>query len=238
MTAVVPMTLELEWPAIDPTVFHPAVEEWFRRRFPDGPTAPQEQGWPLIAAGRDTLIAAPTGSGKTLAGFLVAINSLYLAHQAGADVARGVRVVYVSPLKALAVDVAENLQKPLAGALFRPDPRVHAHVAEMDGQVVGIAVWFLSFSTWTGRHSLYLEDIFVDPGVRGGGVGRALMRRLAVEAAARGCARMEWSVLDWNQPAMAFYRSIGARPMAEWTTWRVDGEGLDRLAGRTAPLEP
>ncbi|HET6964946.1 MAG TPA: DEAD/DEAH box helicase [Acidimicrobiales bacterium] len=115
MAAVVPMTLELEWPAIDPTVFHPAVEEWFRRRFPDGPTAPQEQGWPLIAAGRDTLIAAPTGSGKTLAGFLMAINSLYLAHQAGADVARGVRVVYVSPLKALAVDVAENLQKPLAG---------------------------------------------------------------------------------------------------------------------------
>ena len=109
------MTLALEWPEIDPTVFHPAVEEWFRRRFPDGPTAPQEQGWPLIAAGRDTLIAAPTGSGKTLAGFLMAINSLYLAHHAGADVGRGVRVVYVSPLKALAVDVAENLQKPLTG---------------------------------------------------------------------------------------------------------------------------
>ena len=115
MAAVLPMTLDLEWPVIDPTVFHPAVEEWFRRRFPDGPTAPQEQGWPLIAAGQDTLIAAPTGSGKTLAGFLMAINSLYLQHQAGADVGGGVRVVYVSPLKALAVDVAENLQKPLAG---------------------------------------------------------------------------------------------------------------------------
>ena len=115
MAAVLPMTLDLEWPVVDPSVFHPAVEEWFRRRFPDGPTAPQEQGWPLIAAGRDTLIAAPTGSGKTLAGFLMAINSLYQQHQAGVDVARGVRVVYVSPLKALAVDVAENLQKPLAG---------------------------------------------------------------------------------------------------------------------------
>ena len=109
------MTLDLEWPAIDPTAFHPAVEEWFRRAFPDGPTAPQEQGWPIIASGRDTLIAAPTGSGKTLAGFLMAINSLYRQHQAGVDVSRGVRVVYVSPLKALAVDVAQNLQRPLAG---------------------------------------------------------------------------------------------------------------------------
>ncbi len=115
MVAADPLTLDLQWPDIDPTVFHPAVAEWFRRRFPDGPTAPQERGWPLIAAGRDTLIAAPTGSGKTLAGFLVAINSLYLAHQAGVDVATGVRVVYVSPLKALAVDVAENLHRPLAG---------------------------------------------------------------------------------------------------------------------------
>jgi ATP-dependent Lhr-like helicase len=94
--------------------FHPAVAEWFRRRFPDGPTEPQRRGWPLIAAGTDTLIAAPTGSGKTLAGFLVAIDALYKAHSAGQDVARGARVVYVSPLKALAVDIAENLQRPLA----------------------------------------------------------------------------------------------------------------------------
>jgi ATP-dependent helicase Lhr and Lhr-like helicase len=93
--------------------FHPAVAEWFRRRFPDGPTEPQTQGWPLISSGRDTLIAAPTGSGKTLAGFLVAIDSLYRAYESGADVERGTRVVYVSPLKALAVDIAENLERPL-----------------------------------------------------------------------------------------------------------------------------
>lgn len=115
MAAITPLDLDLEWPAEDPGAFHPAVAEWFRRQFPAGPTAPQERGWPLIASGRDTLIAAPTGSGKTLAGFLMAINSLYREHQAGADVSRGVRVVYVSPLKALAVDVAENLQGPLAG---------------------------------------------------------------------------------------------------------------------------
>jgi ATP-dependent Lhr-like helicase len=113
--AAVAQTLDLQWDDPDPAAFHPAVAEWFRRRFPEGPTAPQEQGWPLIAAGRDTLIAAPTGSGKTLAGFLMAINSLYRAHQAGQDVASGVRVVYVSPLKALAVDVAQNLEQPLAG---------------------------------------------------------------------------------------------------------------------------
>src|SRR5262249_32669973 len=95
------------------TGFHPAVAEWFRRRFPEGPTEPQALGWPLIASGSDTLIAAPTGSGKTLAGFLVAIDALYRAHAVGEDVDCGTRIVYVSPLKALAVDVAENLQRPL-----------------------------------------------------------------------------------------------------------------------------
>ncbi|MDQ3898041.1 MAG: DEAD/DEAH box helicase, partial [Actinomycetota bacterium] len=94
--------------------FHPAVAEWFRRRFPEGPTDAQAQGWPLIASGADTLIAAPTGSGKTLAGFMVAIDSLYRAHQAGEEVGDLTRVVYVSPLKALAVDIAENLDRPLA----------------------------------------------------------------------------------------------------------------------------
>jgi ATP-dependent Lhr-like helicase len=93
--------------------FHPAVGTWFRRRFPDGPTPPQRDAWPQIAAGHDTLIAAPTGSGKTLAGFLVCINRLYLAHDAGEPIDGIARVVYVSPLKALAVDIAENLQRPL-----------------------------------------------------------------------------------------------------------------------------
>src|SRR4051794_5869550 len=94
--------------------FHPAVAEWFRRRFPDGPTEAQAQGWPHIATGADTLIAAPTGSGKTLAAFLVAIDRLYREHDRGVDVSVGTRVIYVSPLKALAVDIAENLERPLA----------------------------------------------------------------------------------------------------------------------------
>ncbi len=96
------------------SAFHPAVAEWFARRFPDGPTEPQARGWGLIASGRDTLIAAPTGSGKTLAGFLVAIDQLYKAYAAGQDIAGATRVVYVSPLKALAVDIAQNLERPLA----------------------------------------------------------------------------------------------------------------------------
>src|SRR4029077_3853342 len=93
---------------------HPAVAEWFRRRFPEGPTAPQEAAWPQIAAGHDVLVAAPTGSGKTLAAFLVCIDRLYRAHERGDEIDGVARVVYVSPLKALAVDIAENLERPLA----------------------------------------------------------------------------------------------------------------------------
>jgi GNAT superfamily N-acetyltransferase len=130
-------------------------------------------------------------------------------------------------------DAVEANETSLSTALFRPDPLVHAMVAEEGGRVVGMAVWFLSYSTWTGRHSLYLEDLFVEPERRARGVGRALMRHLAVRAAELGCARMDWSVLDWNEPAMTFYRSLGARPMDEWTTWRLDGPALDALG--TAP---
>ncbi len=93
---------------------HPAVAGWFASRFPEGPTPAQAQGWPLVLDGSDVLIAAPTGSGKTLAGFLMAINQAYLAHQAGQDLRGHTRVVYVSPLKALAVDVQQNLERPLA----------------------------------------------------------------------------------------------------------------------------
>jgi GNAT superfamily N-acetyltransferase len=127
-------------------------------------------------------------------------------------------------------EAVEATEEALAAALFCPNPKVHAYLAEVDGRVVGMAVWFLSFSTWTGRHSLYLEDLFVDPDARRHGVGRALLRRLADRAVALGCARMDWSVLNWNEPAMAFYRALGARPMEDWTTWRVEGDQLARLA--------
>jgi GNAT superfamily N-acetyltransferase len=144
-----------------------------------------------------------------------------------ADILRLVRALAAYEREPDAVQATED---SLGSALFAERPLVHACVAEVDGRVVGAAVWFLSFSTWTGRPSLYLEDIFVEPEHRSGGLGRALMSRLARRAAELGCARMEWSVLDWNEPAMAFYRAVGAGPMDGWTTWRLAGSGLERLA--------
>jgi GNAT superfamily N-acetyltransferase len=130
-------------------------------------------------------------------------------------------------------DAVEATAEGLRAHLFADDPRVFAHVAEQDGRIVGIAVWFLNFSTWTGRHGIYLEDLFVDPDVRGGGIAAGLMRALAAEAVERGCARLEWAVLDWNEPAIRFYRALGAEPQDEWTVHRVRGEALNRLAQST-----
>jgi GNAT superfamily N-acetyltransferase len=121
-------------------------------------------------------------------------------------------------------------EESLRAILFGADPQVFAHIAELDGRAVGIAVWFLNFSTWTGRHGIYLEDLFVDPDVRRGGVARALFVALAREAQARGCARIDWAVLDWNELAMDFYRRIGARRAMGWQPWRLEGEALTRLA--------
>ena len=126
-------------------------------------------------------------------------------------------------------DAVEATAEGLRAHLFGPSPQVFAFVAEQDGGVVGIAVWFLSFSTWTGRHGIYLEDLFVDPAARGGGVAFALVRALAAEARARGCARLEWAVLDWNTLAKGFYRRLGARHNATWEPWRLDGPELAAL---------
>ncbi|GGQ08402.1 GNAT superfamily N-acetyltransferase [Actinomadura coerulea] len=112
--------------------------------------------------------------------------------------------------------------------LFGDDPRVFAHVAEHDGRVVGFAVWFLSFSTWNGTHGIYLEDLFVEPEYRGHGYGRALLTELARVADDRGYGRVEWSVLDWNEPAIGFYKALGARPQDEWTVYRLTGDALTR----------
>lgn len=128
-----------------------------------------------------------------------------------------------------APDGVELTAEGLRSHLFAAEPRVFAHVADDDGRLVGIAVWFLNFSTWTGRHGIYLEDLFVDPAVRGGGVARGLLRALAAEARARGCARIEWAVLDWNELAKRFYRRLGARHNQGWEPWRLDGEALSAL---------
>jgi GNAT superfamily N-acetyltransferase len=115
-------------------------------------------------------------------------------------------------------------------ALFGERPRVFAEIAEWDGEPAGFALWFYNFSTFRGRHGIYLEDLFVRPDYRGRGIGRALLQRLAGKCVDENLARLEWWVLDWNEPALEFYRSIGAVPMDEWTVQRVTGQALLDLA--------
>jgi len=115
-------------------------------------------------------------------------------------------------------------------SLFGADAVAHGVIAEIDGVAVGFAVYFFNFSTWLGRRGLYLEDLYVRPGTRGQGVGRALLAHLANIAVQRGCGRMEWAVLDWNEPAIGFYRTLGAAPMDDWTVFRLTGPALSALA--------
>lgn len=140
-------------------------------------------------------------------------------------------------VRALAVyekepDAVKTTAEDLRQALFGEHPSVFAHVVEKDARIVAIAVWFLTFSTWTGRHGIYLEDLFVREEERGHGYGKALMKALARVCAERGYQRLEWSVLDWNEPALGFYRSLGAAAMDGWTVHRVSGDALARLAAR------
>jgi GNAT superfamily N-acetyltransferase len=122
----------------------------------------------------------------------------------------------------------------LAAQLFGPTPRAEVLIAEVGGQPAGFALFFHNFSTFLGKPGLYLEDLFVRPAFRGRGLGKRLMLRLAQIAVARDCGRFEWSVLDWNAPAIAFYRSLGALPMDEWTVQRVSGDALRALAAQSA----
>lgn len=127
-------------------------------------------------------------------------------------------------------DAVLNTVGALTETLFGDDPKAFAHVVLRGGRIVGIAIWFLTYSTWTGRHGVWLEDLYVDEDQRGRGYGRALIGSLARVCVERGYSRLEWTVLDWNAPAIAFYRSLGASPMSEWTTQRLVGPELSRLA--------
>jgi GNAT superfamily N-acetyltransferase len=118
----------------------------------------------------------------------------------------------------------------LGGHLFGEKPMAEVLIGEIDGMPRGFALFFHNFSTFEGKPGIYLEDLFVDPAARGAGLGKALLARLAQLALTRGCARLEWSVLDWNAPSIAFYKSLGARSMDDWTINRVDGAALVGLA--------
>ncbi|MDF0530628.1 GNAT family N-acetyltransferase [Tsukamurella sp. 8F] len=130
-------------------------------------------------------------------------------------------------------DAAQATAEQLRAALFGEHPAVFAHVAvDEGGDVVGMALWFRSFSTWTGTHGVYLEDLYVRPHARAAGHGKALLATLAAVCVENGYSRCEWSVLDWNSPAIGFYRSIGAVGMDEWTAQRLTGDALAALAGQ------
>ncbi|MEW2068548.1 GNAT family N-acetyltransferase [Streptomyces sp. NPDC007346] len=152
-----------------------------------------------------------------------------------------------------ALDEVVASEEQLREALFGERPAAYAHVATADdggggggqdggdgggGEVVGFALWFLNFSTWRGVHGIYLEDLYVRPDRRGGGHGKALLAELARICVERGYGRLEWSVLDWNAPSIAFYESLGARPQDEWTVYRLTDGALARLGGAGDRLVP
>lgn len=115
-------------------------------------------------------------------------------------------------------------------ALFGSSPRVFCDIAEWNGEPAGFALWFYNYSTFLARHGIYLEDLFVKPDYRGKGIGKRLLVNLAARAVREGCGRLEWAVLNWNEPSIRFYESLGARPMDDWTVYRLTGEALTKLA--------
>ena len=121
-------------------------------------------------------------------------------------------------------------ERDLSDALFCDNPRVFADICRLQGNPIGFALYFYSFSTWVGRHSLFLEDLYVTPEHRGCGAGKALFQHLARVAVSNNCGRFEWNVLNWNQPAIDFYESFGAQPQSEWLGYRLTGSALHHLA--------
>jgi GNAT superfamily N-acetyltransferase len=130
----------------------------------------------------------------------------------------------------------EATPRQIADALFAKVPRVFCDIAQVEDEAVGFALWFYTFSTFRGKHGIYLEDLFVKPECRGLGVGKALLAGLARRCIEENLGRLEWAVLDWNEPAIAFYRANGARLLDDWTTCRLEGRDLLELGRRGAPM--
>jgi GNAT superfamily N-acetyltransferase len=184
-------------------------------------------------------VNAHGGSDATATSTAASEEACVNAHGGSDATIRQARPEDVPAILRLVRDLAEYERAPhevqateehLHAALFGPNPRAHALVVEHEGGLAGFAVWFLSFSTWLGRHGIYLEDLYVRPELRGRGYGRALLQELARICVEKEYGRLEWAVLDWNQPAIGFYRALGAEPQDEWTVHRVTGEALKRLA--------
>lgn len=147
-----------------------------------------------------------------------------------ADVPAIVRMILELATYENAAHEVRVTEEMLRSSLFGERPAVFAHIAEQDGEPVGFTIWFLTYSTWRGVHGIYMEDLYVRPEHRGGGHGRALMAELARICAERGYQRLEWSVLDWNEPSIAFYDKLGAVRQDEWLKYRLTDEPLERLS--------
>jgi GNAT superfamily N-acetyltransferase len=147
-----------------------------------------------------------------------------------ADIADIHRLIYELAVYEKAPEQMVATVDQIDGSLFTDNPVAFAHVAEVDGQIVGIALWFLNYSTWLGKPGIYLEDLFVQPEYRGHGIGKGLMKTLAQLCIERGYERFQWWVLDWNKPSIEFYKSLGAVPMNEWTVFRLSGDSLKKFA--------
>ena len=161
-----------------------------------------------------------------------AVPGLLLRPATASDAALILRFIIELAVYEKEPDAVVTDEAGIAASLFGEGATARALIAELDGAPVGYAVWFANYSTWLGRNGLYLEDLYVTPAMRGRGVGKAILRHLAGLAVASGCGRMEWSVLDWNAPAIAFYESVGARPQSEWTVYRLTGDALTDFAAQ------
>jgi GNAT superfamily N-acetyltransferase len=139
-------------------------------------------------------------------------------------------MIYELALYEKAPEEAKATHEQIIESFFSDDPKVFCEIVEVDGVVAGFAIWFLNYSTWQGKHGIYLEDLFVRPQYRGQGFGKALLKHLAAICDERGYGRFQWWVLDWNQPAIDFYKSLGAVAMVGWTVFRVSEQALTQLA--------
>ena len=140
-------------------------------------------------------------------------------------------------IKALAIyekaeDEAIATEKDIRDSLFSKSAVAYGLIAECDKKTVGFAIYFFNYSTWKGKKGLYLEDLFVDPDYRGKGLGLALMKTLAKIAVKENCPRFEWSVINWNEPAIEFYKSLGAKPQDEWTVWRMNHKSIEKFVSK------
>jgi GNAT superfamily N-acetyltransferase len=146
------------------------------------------------------------------------------------DIDEILALIYELALYEKAPEEAKATESHIMESFFGDNPKVFCELVEVDGDIAGLAIWFLNYSTWQGKHGIYLEDLFIRPQFRGRGFGKALLKHLAQICIDRGYGRFQWWVLDWNEPSIEFYKSFGAVAMDEWTVYRVTGDALIDLA--------